>query len=87
MLLTAFKTKSPQPTYFMGVILLSPALKKKKQKKKQKRFSETTKTLNMTSILRANISLRVPKSKRCSTLSRLAPGGLLKKYGALYLPN
>ncbi len=58
-----------------------------RRKKKPWWFCEITKTLDMSSILSTNIWECVPKSKRCSTLSRLAPGGLLKKCGALNLPN
>lgn len=50
-------------------------------------FSEITKTLDMTSILIANIWVCVPKSKRCSALRRSTPAGLLKKCAALNLPN
>lgn len=69
----------------MGVISLSPARKKSRSRW----FCETTKTLDVTSTSSANISVRVcvPKSERCSALRRSAPAGLLKKCGALNLPN
>lgn len=71
----------------MGVISLSPARKESHSRW----FCENTKTLDMTSTSSANISVRVcvcvPKSERCSALRRSAPAGLLKKCGALNLPN
>ena len=88
-------TKPLQPTYFMRVILLYPA-------NKQGMVVMVVVVGGATpdcsvKLLKlwiqhpywALISVWqcMPKSKRCSALSRLAPGSLLKKCGALNLPN